>query len=409
MPSSSKRVQKPKLSVSDSAAAASFSHGAHKKFWDALPDHEFFGPSLTHIYFYSEVNEETVTLLRSQILEAAKGTQEHFHPSSGNSVLTSPKPIAVHVHSPGGDVWAGNWLLSLFNQVHVPICTVVDSISASAATFLTVSSPYRVVTSFSRCMLHDYWGAMMGKREEMLAIQSVVEQRLARLKRMYLSRSRFTSTELDALMRRDIWLDADTCMKKGIADRLVRPDRTVSASSSLTTKTMPFFKTNWNVMYSTCSEAMPQELDALLSESHSTKPVVFNAPGGMECMDIDIVFAYIPRVQSFSIPIYGVVDNDLSWFEMLPVQYCHRRYMYDNAHVVSHMAYVEGRGRLQDIVHNTQVERALIVRVLKERGRPTKEFLDDIMDRPRHVTADECLRMGLIDEIVRTGLVDSRR
>jgi ATP-dependent protease ClpP protease subunit len=251
---------------------------------------------------------------------------------------------------------------------------------------------------------------MMGKREEMLAIQSAVEQRLARLKRMYLSRSRFTSTELDALMRRDIWLDADTCMKKGIADRLVRPDKTVSVSSSLMkTKTMPFFKTNWNVLYSACSEAMPQELDALLSESQITKPVVFNAPGGMECMDVDIVFAYIPRIQSFSIPIYGVVDNDLSWFEMLPVQYCQRRYMYDNAHVVSHLAYVEGRGRLQDIVHNTQVERALIERVLKERGRPTKEFLDDIVDRPRHVTADECLRMGLVDEIVRTGLVDTRK
>jgi len=406
----------PEASSTSASSVETFSNddvseiaSEHRRFWDRLPDHAFFGPDVTHIYFYSYVDEDSVTNLRQQILEAARGTQTNPH-GERREVRVTAKPIVIHVHSPGGLVWAGNWLYSLFNQVHVPICTLIDSESASAATFLTVGSPYRVGTHHSKSMLHDYSGAMMGKREEMLASHAMMETRTQQMKRMYLTRTRFNASELDDIMRRDIWLEAPLCKKKGILDRVIQPDRSEVARKVLLGMqrrmggAAPFFKTNWNVLYSTCTTQLPSELDDLLAEKQSTKPVVYTAPGMMSCDDPYIMFACIPRIQSFEVPVFGVIDNDLTWYEVLPIQYCHRRFMYDNAQIVSNLAYVEAYGRVQDVVHNTSVDRHMITHVLKQRARPTEAFLRDIFDRSRYITAEECLKMGLVDEIIQTGV-----
>lgn len=431
-PSSSKNLLLPSARLITTQAAHLSVVEEHRQFWDALPDHEFFGSSVTHIYFYSAVDEQSVSTLRQEILEAARGTQIATSgegapsPSEGQIIRVSPKPIIVHVHCPGGQFWAGNWLFSLFNQVHVPICTMVDSESASAATFLTVTSPYRVATSYSKSMLHDYWALMAGKREELLANHDALERRAQQMKKMYLSRTKFTAEELDDIMRRDIWLDANVCFEKGIYDRIIQPNKadkanltisrihrsfenassSSSSGSRATAAGAPFFKTNWNVLYSACASKLPVELDALLSAKQSTKPVIYTTPGELVCDDPMIMYACIPRVLSFEVPVFGVVDNDLSWFEMLPIQFCHRRFMYDNAHVVSYLAYIEAYGRLQDVVHNTKMDRDLIVKVLKQRGKPSEEFLKDIFERARYISAEECLKMGLIDEVVKTGMPD---
>lgn len=391
----------------------------NRDFWEALSDHEFFGPSVTHVYFYEDVNEDSVATLRTEILEAARGTQEEFLSSSTrgakNDIRLSPKPIVVHVHSLGGKMWAGNWLLSLFNQVHVPICTLVDSESASAATFLTVSSPYRVATPFSKSLLHDYSAVLMGKREELLSTQDVLERQIGRIKQMYLSRTKFTREELTELLRHDKWLDADFCEEKGLYDRVLRPDvsdvvrramgKLDKSRGGPGINSSPFFKTNWNVIYSTCTSMLPMELDSVISAQENSKPVVYTAPGDIHCDDPSVSFACIPRLQSFMVPVFGVVDNDLTWNEMLPIQYCHRRFMYDNAHVISDLAYVYAQGRLEDVIHNVNLDRSTIIKVLTDRGKPTKEFLADIFERSRYISAEECLRMGLVDEIIDTGTV----
>jgi len=408
---------------SRSPALSAIQWTQNKEFWDALPDHEFFGPSVTHIYFYADVDDDSVSQLRQEVLEASRGShtdwREDIRDGEGRpipyEIRLSPKPIVIHVHSRGGYVWAGNWLVSLFDQVHVPICTMVDSLSASAATFLTVGPPYRVGTPYARSLLHDYAAGSfeMQKREELLSTQEAYERRTKHLKDMYLSRTHFTDEELTELMRHDKWLDADTCKKKGLYDRVLLPDvksRVQRAMSKLDksiggpgTDEAPFFKTNWNTVYSTCTSAVTLELDALLSAQDATKPVIYTSPGDMMCKDPKVAFACIPRLQSFTVPVFGIVDNDLLWNEMLPIQYCHRRFMYDNVNLISNLPYVEAYGRLEDIVHNVNLDRELIVKVLSERAKPTAKFLDELFQKTRYIPAEECLRMGLVDEIIETG------
>jgi hypothetical protein len=167
-----------------------------------------------------------------------------------------------------------------------------------------------------------------------------------------------------------------------------------------TPRAAPFFKTNWNVLYASCGLECSQGMDALLAGGDATKPVVYTTPGGL-CNDTMVPLAMIARIRSSPVPVFGVVDNRLSWWEMLPVLFCHRRYMYENAELDSSMAYTFAWGnRLKDIVHNAEVFRALIVDVVRSRARPTPELLRDMFDRTMTLSAHDCLRLGLVDEVI---------
>ena len=80
----------------------------HAAFWNGLKDHEFFGPSVKHVYFYSDVSDESVLTLRQEVLDACTSSKD---PETG--VQTAPKPIVIHVHSRGGSMYSENWLLAL--------------------------------------------------------------------------------------------------------------------------------------------------------------------------------------------------------------------------------------------------------------------------------------------------------
>ena len=75
--------------------------------------------------------------------------------------------------------------------------------------------------------------------------------------------------------------------------------------------------------------------------------------------------------------------------------------MYENATVKSDLVYESAWGdRLEDIVHNVGVFRALITDAVNERGRPSAGLLHDMFDRHRVLTATECKANGLIDDVV---------
>lgn len=388
----------------NSAAAAD----EHLAFWNALPDAEFFGPRVQHLYFYNDrVDDESVLLLRDQVLEACRSVQNE------HGTWVDPLPIVVHVHSPGGSMGSMQWLLSLFNQVHVPICAMVDGISASAATALSVMAPFRVATPYSMSLLHDYAvRGMSGKREQLLEDVRSTEARWSMMRELYLARTRIPEPQLDALLRRDMWLDAPTCLRYGIYDRVIRPDRAAEVRAYAASTAMPrllpiatgaFFKTNWNRVFATCDSYEPYAFDLLLHEASRARPVLYVTPGGNSYGDCDrlLPLSMIARIQSSPVPVIAVVDNAVDWWQMLPVLFCHKRFMYENATLDSGMVYERTWGmRLQDIVHNAKVMRDLIRGVVKARATPTPELLKDMFDRTMTLSAADCLANGLVDAVV---------
>jgi len=106
-------------------------------YFSTLSDKDFYSDKLTHIYFNSKVEDKSIDELISNI-------------------KTATKPILIHICSFGGNLTDGVRLLTVFKMSKVPIATIIDNYSCSAATFLSISSPYRVMNKYGFCLLHEY-------------------------------------------------------------------------------------------------------------------------------------------------------------------------------------------------------------------------------------------------------------
>ena len=228
-------------------------------YWASLKDEDFFGPSVTHLYFYGVVTVETVQTLRSQVFDATKTRTE-------NRVNTDPRPIVVHVHSAGGDMRGIALFAAMMDHVTVPLCVLVDGKSASAATALSVMAPYRVATEYSMTMIHDYAGHKEGPRDLIMTLTDRAEQFRDHLKAMYLHNTSLDPDELEDLLHRDIYLDAKACLSKGVYDRILFSGHTRGKARHVIpqefSRDAVFLKTNWNRFVYSCDTAAPQSFDA---------------------------------------------------------------------------------------------------------------------------------------------------
>ena len=402
--------------------------------WRGLADHEFFGPRVQHIYFYGAVDDKSVQELRKKVLAACnvvvadpgdpdpdqvgdgktrtmqtgkgtrtQGTQGVQGKRNGKEV----KPIVLHVHSHGGSVYSSQWLLSMFNQVSVPLCAMVDAVSASAATAITVMAPYRVATAHSLSLIHDYGGGISGKREALLEDVERMEAVRRSYFDLYKARTRISRPQLEEILRRDMWLDAATSLRLGLYDRVIRPDRRALVAR-FPSRVSP--DPSMSHIFAACKSSFHESFDQLLASlalqgEEKRKPIVLITPGGSACDKNDprVSLAIIARVRSSPVPVIGVIDNVVSWWQALPVLFCARRFMYENATLEADMLYEPAWGvRVPDIVHNVGVFRGLITRAIKERAFPSALSSPLLsFDRPTTLSADDCLKLGLIDEVVR--------
>ena len=125
-------------------------------FFSNLTDTDFYSNKLYHIYFNSYIEDKTIDELIIKIKEANN--------------IDNPKPILIHISSTGGKVVDGIRLLTIFKLSKVPIATMIDNYSCSAATFLSINSPYRVMNKYGYCLLHEYSinGMLNEKRDNFL-------------------------------------------------------------------------------------------------------------------------------------------------------------------------------------------------------------------------------------------------
>ena len=73
----------------------------------------------SHVYIYEEITNATVNRVKNEIDELSR-IQKNIIENDGQSfeIFTLPKPIVIHMHSPGGDTNAGilKHLLEMFNK-----------------------------------------------------------------------------------------------------------------------------------------------------------------------------------------------------------------------------------------------------------------------------------------------------
>ena len=377
--------------------------------FEKMSDSDFFTNKLTHIYFNKDVDDKSVNELIDNIKEAHKDI------TTSDGAVLKPKPILIHISSYGGSVSAGMRLLSIFASSTIPIATIIDNYSCSAATFLSINSHYRLINNYGFCLIHGYTISFTGRKKEK-DFKNILKQYdlyFAKIIEMYHNKTNFDDDELKELLQHDLLLNPEFCLKKGIVDRII----TIKKQKKQINKNIniqEILNINNNTIYISCNNSI-KELDKILFEDNLA-PIILKAKQEIcknnksdNKSDNDTLITtffetlnFIPRISNIKSPIYAIIDGPISIDDLLPMLYCDHIFMFDYAYIIGNILnfYDKSSLLLSDNIKNTELLFNIIDTILKENTKMTQTNIDDIKNKFTIIDSKECKKLGLCNTII---------
>ena len=101
------------------------------------------------------------------------------------------------------------------------VYTYIDGFAASAATLMSVVGKKRYMTKNSLMLIHQLSGADSGKYEELQDQMNNMSILMSMIVHIYLQETKINKNTLQDLLKKDLWLDAETCLKYGLVDEII--------------------------------------------------------------------------------------------------------------------------------------------------------------------------------------------
>jgi len=130
------------------------------------------------------------------------------------------KNIAVHINSGGGAVFEGIAIHNILKKHPAKVTAHVEGLAASIASVVAMAADEIHMAGNSLMMIHNAWGVFAGDYRELKKNAETLKKVNGTVKESYLSRGlRISEVELSRMMDEETWLDADTAIGLGFADK----------------------------------------------------------------------------------------------------------------------------------------------------------------------------------------------
>ena len=392
-------------------------------FFDNLSDNDFFSDKLTHIYFNGKVDDKSVDKLFNDVRDANKTKVE-------NEVKINPKPILIHINSTGGSVFDGMRFLSIFKISVVPIATIIDNYSFSAATFLSIHSPYRVMTKNSFCLLHNYSynGVLRTNRDKLLSRINEFETYFSNIIKMYLEKTNFKKDELNELLQHDLYLNYKYCLEKKIVDRII--DFEIPSKKKIKVDIYNIIKDDKtiNLHLLPCSNDNIN-LDLIIRKNNENTSNTFliypihnicdnetslktykKLPEKKELEsyndDMDDIFHTLNltnRIKAINGIKIAIIDVPISIDNIIPLLYTNKIYIYNHSFIICNLLYFNhpiNNILIEDIFKNYNTIFQRIKTILKQKTKMSNNKISYINKKYIIIHPEEAVKLGLCHEII---------
>ena len=168
------------------------------------------------IYFYCPVGDHEALEL-NRLLRRLDIEMKYL----ANRLECRSIPIHLHVHSPGGSVFAGLSIADNIKACSTDVYTYVDGSAASAATLISMSGKKRFMSKNSFMLLHQPQLEWSGKLDEFRDEIENQDHLYEKITELYLDNCNMGQGELDDLLKRELWLPAEKCLELGIIDKII--------------------------------------------------------------------------------------------------------------------------------------------------------------------------------------------
>jgi ATP-dependent protease ClpP protease subunit len=166
-----------------------------------------------HVYFYSEVSRESIFKLNILLREAEK-----FVHTMSFDLNVKNIPIYLHINSFGGSLYDAYAAVDTIKNLRVPIYSIVEGCAASAGTIISVVCNKRFIGKNAHMLIHQLSSKMWGKMSEIEDEYKHLNELMKQIKRLYGEYTKISKKELTELLKHDIWLNPQTCIKYGLVD-----------------------------------------------------------------------------------------------------------------------------------------------------------------------------------------------
>ena len=169
------------------------------------------------IYFYCPVGDREALEL-NRIIRRLDVEMQYLQHRLDCGVV----PIHLHIQSPGGSVFSALSIVDTIRNSRTPIYTYVDGSAASAATLIACSGEkgFRFVGNSSFMLVHQPSLEWAGKLDDFRDEIENQKELYDAITQIYLRNTKFKKKELDDILQHELWLNATTCIKKGLADQV---------------------------------------------------------------------------------------------------------------------------------------------------------------------------------------------
>ena len=167
------------------------------------------------LLFYGDVDRENTL----EFVEKFKKLEIDLMKKAAELVGYEPM-IRVHIMSEGGDVYAGLNMMNVLERSRVKVVTIAQGACCSAATFVLLGGSERRIGKNAYVLIHqistEMWGSFNDLKHELKSTDKLMKM----LKDMYLSKTKIPEAKFKSLMKKDIYLPPDKCLKYGIVSEI---------------------------------------------------------------------------------------------------------------------------------------------------------------------------------------------
>lgn len=167
------------------------------------------------ILYYGDIDRENAL----EFVEKFKKLEIELMKRAAELVGYEPM-IRVHIMSEGGDVFAGLNMMNVLERSRVKVVTIAQGSCCSAATFVLLGGAERRMGKNSYCLIHQISTEMWGNFNELKNEMKSNDKLMKMLKDMYLTKTKIPETKFKTLMKKDIYLSPDKCLKYGIVSAI---------------------------------------------------------------------------------------------------------------------------------------------------------------------------------------------
>ena len=177
-------------------------------------------PTDNHIYFYDDVDVDTVLNLNKNIQEINMVIKKEFV-KYDDFIDYKTIPIYIHINSFGGEMFAALSAVDAILKSDCPVYTIVEGAAASAATFISMVGKKRYITKHSFMLIHQLSTGMWGKFEELKVEMENNEMFMTVIKNMYKEYTKLTDEQLEVILKKDLWFDSTKSIEYGLVDEVL--------------------------------------------------------------------------------------------------------------------------------------------------------------------------------------------